>query len=379
MLDKIPNLSNNLDILVMFNLEFLIALKSRLNNDLSKVWFLTPCPIKKQIAINSGIKENFIIDYEYNSKINVENMPKFDVVIGNPPYHKIKIGNGDASGKPFWHKFVELAFSITKENGYICLVHPSTWRFGKVSERSAIYNAQQLLFNKQIKYLKTFFQFEKLGVMVDFYIVQNKPSEEKTNIDFLDGNDNININGIITYIKNYSNILIKSIENKCFSKIDNNLITVWGWGGEWENLDEKKKKDNYNWKKGPKIINKLGFPHIYHYNKKVIGRVSRKIQAIYDEGNIGIGDHNYYLLVNNEIEGKNLEFIWNSDLMIFFQKIYNTFCDWSKEGGVFWNSNIPFKRLFCSNEKLITSNEDLYKFYNFSEEEINYINKQLNN
>ncbi|MFW6311258.1 MAG: Eco57I restriction-modification methylase domain-containing protein, partial [Nanoarchaeota archaeon] len=104
MLDKLPMLNINQDILVMFNLEFIYTIKERINN-LDKVWFITPCEIKAQVAEAIGVKKNHIFFYSYKDKEieKIDNMPKFDVVIGNPPYHK-----------GLHMKFLEIAFNNSK-------------------------------------------------------------------------------------------------------------------------------------------------------------------------------------------------------------------------------------------------------------------------
>jgi hypothetical protein len=116
MLSKIPELNSEIDILVMFNLEFLWALKEKIGS-LKNVWFLTPDELKERAAKGMGVKENKVIRYEYNSSKKIEeNMPKFDVVVGNPPYKK-----------NLHLKFLELTVNCLNENGKIVWVHPARW------------------------------------------------------------------------------------------------------------------------------------------------------------------------------------------------------------------------------------------------------------
>jgi len=42
-----------------------------------------------------------------------------------------------------------------------------------------------------------------------------------------------------------------------------------------------------------------------------------------------------------------------------------------------WNASEPFKRIKIDNAKLVTEN-DVYKYFNLSQEEIDYIESQIN-
>jgi uncharacterized FlaG/YvyC family protein len=55
---------------------------------------------------------------------------KFDVVVMNPPYQAPQSAEGKRGGGDLlWNKFVEKSFSNwTKEDGFVCAVHPSGWR-----------------------------------------------------------------------------------------------------------------------------------------------------------------------------------------------------------------------------------------------------------
>ena len=116
---------------------------------------------------------------------------KFDVVLGNPPYHK-KVGPNKTEA--IWSKFVQKSFEICKEGGYVSLIHPSGWRNfdGKFKE------TQKLLLSKDIKYLEI--HNEKDGLKLfnaetryDWYVVKNVDNSGLTKIKGQKG-DTININ-----------------------------------------------------------------------------------------------------------------------------------------------------------------------------------------
>ncbi len=129
MLGKIEGINSDMEILVMFNLEFIYKLKERFGREgMTNIWLLTPSEEKKNFAISLGISENHIRIYSYKDKriIGEENMPKFDVVVGNPPYLK---------GAHL--KFLKLA--LRSSNKYVLFIQPATWLINeKPNQRNGI-------------------------------------------------------------------------------------------------------------------------------------------------------------------------------------------------------------------------------------------------
>jgi Eco57I restriction-modification methylase len=95
---------------------------------------------------------------------------KFDIVIGNPPYQ----GEDQANAK-LWKDFLVLAGKLTKDDGFICFVIPSSWAKpveGKALAANAAIN--DLMFNHKI--LEVSFDgskyFPSVGIDISWFVLQ---------------------------------------------------------------------------------------------------------------------------------------------------------------------------------------------------------------
>lgn len=97
------------------NEEFGAVLKKLYNNKnikMDNVSFVTIHEINEKFA--KSLINNVYKYQEYNEFIEDNDLPKFDVIIGNPPYKK-----------SLHLKFLEKAYDISKK--YVFLIHPETW------------------------------------------------------------------------------------------------------------------------------------------------------------------------------------------------------------------------------------------------------------
>jgi hypothetical protein len=181
-LSKISFTSND-KILIWFNVEFALLLVKEFDFNSNHIYIYTN---SKEKLIFKNKQFNII----YQEKINLDKIEKeyknmkFDVVLGNPPFHQ-KVG--PKKTKPLWNKFVKTSFKICKEGGYISLIHPNGWR----NIDGNFKDIQQLLKSKNICYLSLHSVEDGQKIFnattpFDWYVVKNIENNQDTVIKFQD-------------------------------------------------------------------------------------------------------------------------------------------------------------------------------------------------
>ena len=104
------------NILVMFNIEFVVSLVYTYNIDPKTITFYSDSEDKTEFAKNLGVK--------YITTLGTD--MKFDVVIGNPPYQDDSTGNSTKTTNlyaPFFYK----GLNLVKTGGILSMIIPSDW------------------------------------------------------------------------------------------------------------------------------------------------------------------------------------------------------------------------------------------------------------
>ena len=315
------------------------------------------------------VKQDFL-----NTDINM----KFDVIVGNPPYQGKKTGGGDGSGNAIWHLFVEKCYDYLKDSGYMSLVHPSDWRTSMNKKKQI--NARNILFYNQMLYLELGLKPWKEQIVVDFYVLQKSKKESKSLVKFKDVESPV-LFKIPDHemIVSYGASTFNSIISKCFNTNNNGLHSRKSFGG-LRILDKSAKQGNYKFAHGSKSIRKdifkfYEFPHIHQYKSKLLMSATGPLMPMYDSGNLGIGDHIHYILVDNKEQADFMSSIINSKLGIFLQK---THCNWNWKGmSTFANVSYPFSRISLDITTL-ESDDDVYRYFNLNSKEIKHIEESIN-
>lgn len=175
---------------LVLNLELVEILVYDFGVSRDRIWFVTDCDKKADILKHERYKGVNTISGDF---LKWETDMKFDNVVMNPPYQNQQVQKGEkrGGGASLWDRFVEKAVSLTKENGYICAIHPSMWRKpeSKCSKNKGLWNSMT---EKQIVYLEihNIIDGKKVfnaGTRYDWYVMQNKPCENSTIVIDEDG------------------------------------------------------------------------------------------------------------------------------------------------------------------------------------------------
>jgi len=300
-------------------------------------------------------------------------MADFDVVVGNPPYQSPGSAGGGLGGnqKKIYEDFVKISNNILKPEGYLLFIHPGNWRCGMKKVTKSIGN---LLRNK-ILYLNinTAKKYFNVGTSFDWYLLQNKNNENNAIVETNDGIILLNLKKNKIIPNKLNNIVLSILDKTIYNDLLPKLSLFM--------TDERIKGESEI------KINEFIYPLIQagEKNKDKIwyGKIKHPLQdnykvfisAISDGGYIHIGKdygnagiwQNIVLLCNNKNECDNYFNYFNSSLFRFISKI----CNFNR----FYNYTLidMIPNITIS----ITNNYDIYKYFNLTQEEIDYIESQV--
>lgn len=225
------------------NLEFVEVLIYDYGVDRTKIWCIIDCS-QKAIVLEKHERYqgvNVVLGDFLKWKPNM----KFDVIVGNPPY-QTKSSNDNRKTQAIWPEFVVKCTNSIKENGYLCLVHPSGWR----DVDGMFKNVQRALLSKQLIYLEMHQRADGVklfGVQTtyDWYVLQNKHPISKTFVKWQDGSkSNVDLS-VMGFIPNgmfdeISSLIARNREKKCSLLRDaSRCHTQKSWMSETNNNKHK--------------------------------------------------------------------------------------------------------------------------------------------
>jgi len=318
------------------------------------------------------------ITYSYNMYIgdsfkldlsSTWNIDKVDIVFVNPPFED-KVNRSSTQHK-LWIDFTLKTFSNWLSNdGYLYQISPSSF----VSPSSKIF---KLFKQKQVDIINLEQEkyFPTVNSSISWYIIQNK--DTTTNTTIINNKTELLINDSLLYLPNDFNVISLSIHQKVMFATEQKLDVKYDYVTCHNNILLKSQRN----KTHSTISKTKTDTHIYpifHTNKqiwyseikqdfadkqKIIWTRSGYTKPFYDNGTYGVTDLSYYVLVDSEEEGKQLESILTSKL---FAYIFKT-ARWSGFGNdkVFYAlPKLPKKKY---------TDKELHTYFKLTDQEITYM------
>lgn len=288
------------------------------------LWMVSMDP-KSKLKLNLFRGDSLSKEFDQYMK-DVWKVEKFDILISNPPYQEQKEGNKKTQA--IWHFFVEKYFNILSENGYLSMIHPSTWR----NADGIFKNVQKLIKSKQLLYLEIHDLIDGVKnfnaqTTYDWYCLKNcKNNNFISKIRTFDGDiENVDISDMEFIPSRMYNIFNKVIAKKEEEKVE--ILHSYSAYETRKNYISKDKKDGFKYPcvytitKGKKINLWWSNEKNEHFDiPKVIWSNGSATEPIIDEnGDYGLTQFAYAIVD----EPENLKNIQNAMQNKNFIKIMN--------------------------------------------------------
>ena len=302
--------------------------------------------------------------------IDEDLLMKFNVVVGNPPYQD---GTINDEAHKLWGKFAKLAFEMTKPNGFIAMITPSTWLnpaddvpgtniFTDLFKKNDL-----ILANVANAVLQREF-FPNVGSRFTWWIVRKGDYSGSTHFITEDGEIDIDISDVDYLPKRISKESV-SIIKKFNLKKD---TFDWLRQGDLSGETVKEKDENHPYpcyhtpaKGGRYWWGKTKNP--YADTPKILVSLSGKYVPHFDNQS-GFTKMCIIALFETEEEGLNAVTILNS-------KLYRWIVEQSKHSG--FNTLKPILALPKLDIHRPWTDMEIYAAFNLTQEEIDYIESKI--
>ena len=294
----------------------------------------------------------------------------FDVVIGNPPYNIDGIKH--KGKKNIYVAFVLKGLDILKPGGYMTNIHPPTYRIPNHKIQHARVNLNKVYTNKRIICIKMFSipaTKKMMNVMmnVDFIILQNSAYGENTTLIDINGKKYMHAIKPDDFIPNYGLPILEKMRKKAQSAGNLSLILtsemhaqIIASGGSktYKNIHGIKSK-------GVKICMSAQ-PHSLHTKRKlVINGIGSYNYVFYD----AIGAYGFTQSPIAIVEPTA------NTLQLVQSRLFHYLADATKIIGNNFNIQTALFLPAIPASILIQNSNDLYDYFEFTEEERTEIEK----
>jgi site-specific DNA-methyltransferase (adenine-specific) len=337
-----------------------------------KNMFLWMVSVDSKNEYKLNLYRGSFLDKEFDEHMkNVWKIDGVDIIIGNPPYQ-----NSTSKTHKLWVDFLQKSKNITN---YILFITPTLITSGR-SDRITKLRKSLLLNLKYINFTKK--NIFDIGEKVCYYLIDFTKIYEKTEVI---------LDNYLRIFENFDNIIYENIQDKIkysiINKIENSNYEKIKWYSDVKNTDGQgapntlMKKGIINEKKDEiYIYDFLHSPSQKYFSKNKMSHGTLKIAFNFSGGYYDIKNPERYMIITDSIIGKQLESIQIKDMTeglnirnLYSKKIFIYYILNEKTGG--FNTGI-FKLPKLNFTKSWTDQE-LYEYFNLTQEEIDLIEKTI--
>lgn len=294
----------------------------------------------------------------YHNYLDVEATVKFDVIVGNPPYHDST--KTEKGGSTLWAAFAKKSIELVKDDGYVALVTPNAWMgFGKTGAPLKPWQLHTVFTN-----ISNY--FPNVGSTFTAWVLQKTPVYTSTN--FVDEDVELDLRHFDTLpvgrpLKGLP--IIDKVMNRGLPLLEPRLET--GLKGGWS----KRQNRFINGCDGSLTPTDRHTYQVFHTNSlqywvpeepndydvpKIIVSVTSPSPRIYTEPmGCAAGDLRCYIPIRDQHHGECILSYLNSPLYRFV---------WRRPGMISWTA-LAMPEL----EARVWTNEELYEFFDITDEE----------
>ena len=303
---------------------------------------------------------------------------KHDLIVANPPYAKL-LENGKRASKNhnLIKDFIEKALSNLKPNGYLLFITPDNWM--SYADRNLLI---KIITGLQIIHLDIHTAkkyFKKIGSSFTWYIIQNCPSYKNINISGIWKKEEYT-SSVISKQRNYipllynqvvQNILAKTIDNVDLPKFEVKTSSDLHKYTKKEFINDKA-TDIFKYKliHTPSQTVYSSKPHKFQEGYKVFISTTDKYGVFIDK--CGMTQSIVFIMCSSEDQAKKYAEVLQHPLYVFL----NNICRWGNFNNIRILQSFPIPSNVCVNA-YSGNQQDIYNYFKLTEDEINYIKKNL--
>jgi hypothetical protein len=321
--------------------------------------------IYKKIFCDDKYKLNI---YEGDT-LKMDIKKEFDVVMGNPPYNAN--GTKHIGDKNIYVYFSKIALlSWLKTNGYLLFIHPPVYRIPHHKIQHTQTNLNEIYTSNKILCIKMYSIEETNKLMsvminVDFVIIKNKINDLTYKSKIID-TQKIEYEILIKpndFIPNFGLNLMEKIKNKSINgnielKLDSQIHTQKTKGSTYKNIHGITLN-------GIKICMSNKKHKFYDAPKLIINGIGSYNYVFYDvEGDYGMSEKSIGIINPSK---NTLQFIQSP--------LFHYIASSTKIIGNNFNKKTSIYLPIIPQNVIINDVNDLYNYFNFTQTEINMVNK----